>query len=477
MASRLVFEHKVPYRDFFFTQMPLLPYVYGLWMQVAGTTWIAARALSAFFTMLLGAAMYVHVCKETGRWTAGLVTVVLFVSSTYIFGWFPAVKTYALSSLLLFGAYTGIARYSSRYPRMVFALGGLLLGLSVDARLYFAGLLPLLMLWVFTSPEVRERRAALLWLLGGFALAVLPNLYLFALAPDAYVFGNIGLHSVRSGEGLIGGIGDKLDAIQVLLLTRGGGNGFQIGILFILSGLLVFLKQSPATRLAFCIAGLITLISLLPTPSHGQYFCVPIPFLIVGVTCSVSDLLQRLRRGRVAWRLVMAGWLILLAAFLGVSIKDYGRFLRNGSGLEGILPNLVGNYRVDSVVAMSRRIDAIASPGESVMSLWPGYLVQTKANPAPGFENNTARDFVSQISPERMAKYHIVPQSQIEAQITTHKPRLVVVGNQESMYAGFDAQSYERVLQQNGYQRDYVIGSASLWTAPREGAASFNAKQ
>ena len=102
------------------------------------------------------------------------------------------------------------------------------------------------------------------------------------------------------------------------------------------------------------------------------------------------------------------------------------------------------------------------------MSLWPGYLVQTKANPAPGFENNTARDFVRQISPERMAKYHIVPQSQIEAQITTHTPRLVVVGNQESMYAGFDAQSYERVLQQNGYQRDYVIGSASLWTAPRE---------
>ena len=204
MASRLVFEHKVPYRDFFFTQMPLLPYVYGLWMQVAGTTWIAARALSAFFTMLLGAAMYVHVCKETGRWTAGLVAVVLFVSSTYVFGWFPAVKTYALSSLLLFGAYAGIAGYSSRYPRMVFALGGLLLGLSVDARLYFAGLLPLLILWVFTSPEVRERRAALLWLLGGFALAVLPNLYLFALAPDAYVFGNIGLHSVRSGEGLIG---------------------------------------------------------------------------------------------------------------------------------------------------------------------------------------------------------------------------------------------------------------------------------
>ena len=98
----------------------------------------------------------------------------------------------------------------------------------------------------------------------------------------------------------------------------------------------------------------------------------------------------------------------------------------------------------------------------------PGYLVQSRAKPAPGFENNTGREFTSQISPERMAKYHIVPQNQVEAQIAAHIPRLVVVGNQESMHAAFDARSYERVLEQYGYQRNYVVGSASLWTAPRD---------
>ena len=85
MASRLVFEHQLPYRDFFFTQMPLLPYVYGLWMQIAGTTWITGRVLSAIFTTMLGAAMYVHVCKETGRWAAGLVTVMLSAYPAPIF--------------------------------------------------------------------------------------------------------------------------------------------------------------------------------------------------------------------------------------------------------------------------------------------------------------------------------------------------------------------------------------------------------
>jgi hypothetical protein len=471
MASRLVFEHKAPYRDFFFTQMPLLPYVYGLWMQVAGTTWIAGRVLSALLTTLLGAAMYVHVCRETGRWFAGLITLVLYVSSAHVFGWFPAVKTFALSSLLLFAAYTIIARYSAKYPNGAFAFAGVLLGLSADVRLYFAGLLPLLMLWILTAPVVRQRRMSLVWLLGGFALAVAPNLYFLALAPDVYVFDNIGYHSVRTSEGLIGGLSGKLETMRMLLLTRGSGNGFQIGILFILSGFLIFLKNTSATRLAFYIAGLMTLISLLPTPSFVQYFCVPVPFLIVGVVCGVSDLLARLRKSR-ARQLVTAGWAILLVAFIGVSIKDFRRFLQNGKGMAGILPNVVVNYKVDSVIAMSKRIDDLAKPGEPVMCLWPGYVVQTKANPAPGFENNTGRDYTRQISPEQMAKLHIVPQRQVEEQIAAHIPRMVVVGNQESMYLGFDSQSYERMLEQNGYQRNYTVGSASLWialqwTAPR----------
>jgi hypothetical protein len=135
--------------------------------------------------------------------------------------------------------------------------------------------------------------------------------------------------------------------------------------------------------------------------------------------------------------------------------------------IEGIRPDLVVNYKVDSVIDMSQRIDELATPGEPVMCLWPGYVVQTKANPAPGFENNTGREFTSQISPERMAKFHIVPQRQVEEQIAARIPRLVVVGNQESMYPEFDSQSYERVLEQSGYQGNYTVGSASLWTAPR----------
>jgi hypothetical protein len=467
MASKSIWEGKMPYRDFFFTQMPLLPLVYGLWFQIAGTTWIAARVLSALFTTILGTVMYVHVSKETGKWAAGLVTVVLFVSSTHVFAWMPIVKTYALSTLLLFLAYMTIARYSSTGSQRAFGLAGLLLGLSADVRLYFAGLFPVLILWILTAPEIRARWRAAAGFVAGFALAVLPNIYFFALDPDAYVFDNLGFHAVRSGAGFIGDLSGKLGTLYWLFGSRGSGNGVQFGILCIVCGLRFLFRYAASSRLATFSAVTMILISLLPTPSFTQYFCVSVPFLIVATVCSVCSLLERPLKG-VYTPLVLAGASVLLLAFVATSITDVKRFLSNGEEVIGVpQPKLAANYKLDSVIAMSHKLDEYASPGEPVMSLWPGYLVQSKARPLPGFENNTARELMRTIGPERMSRYHIVPQSRIEAQLRAHIPRLVVVGNQESMNAEFDSASYEKMLLESGYRREYLLGNASLWIVRR----------
>src|SRR5450759_4668308 len=105
MASRLVFEHRVPYRDFFFTQMPLLPYVYGLWMQIAGRSWVSARIFSGILVALLGTILFAYICQETKKPAAGLLAVVLFTSSTLVFAWFTVVKTFALAGIFLFLAF------------------------------------------------------------------------------------------------------------------------------------------------------------------------------------------------------------------------------------------------------------------------------------------------------------------------------------------------------------------------------------
>ena len=455
MASKLIWQGQMPYRDFFFTQMPLLPVMYGLWFQIAGTSWIAARALSAFFTTILGTVMYVHVSKETGKWAAGVIAVLLLVSSTHVFAWMTIVKTYALSTLLLFLAYITITRHRSTGSQRAFGIAGLLLGLSADVRLYFAGLFPVLILWILTAPEIRARRRALVGFAAGFALAVLPNIYFFALDPSAYVFDNLGFRAASSGGGFIGDFSDKLDTLYWLFRTRGSGNGAQFGILCFLCGLGFLFRRPASARLATYIAVTLISISLLPAPSLTQYFCVAVPFLIVVAVEPLNG---------IRTPLAVAGASVLLLVFVAASIKDVQRFLSSGEDVIGVSrPRLAVNFRLDSVVAMSHRLDECASPGEPVMSLWPGYLVQSKTQPLPGFENNTARELTRTISSERMFRYHIVSPSRIEALLRAHIPRLVVVGNQESMSSEFDTASYERMLLESGYRRDYQLGTASLW--------------
>src|SRR3989449_10482818 len=58
LVSRLVAEGQLPYHDFFYPQMFLLPYVYGAWMKLVGYSWYGARLLSAVFSVMLGLLVY-----------------------------------------------------------------------------------------------------------------------------------------------------------------------------------------------------------------------------------------------------------------------------------------------------------------------------------------------------------------------------------------------------------------------------------
>ena len=173
LGSQLVMEHRAPYLDFFFTQAPLLPYAYGLWMKLFGLSWFSARSFSATLTAVLGLLIYEHVCYETKKSIVGVAAVILFASSTLIFSWFPIVKTYSLAAVFLFGSYVILTRLSPTSSPWLVAVPGLLFGLSVDTRSYVVGLLPILIWWIFRCPETRSGISAF----SGFLLDLRSALY------------------------------------------------------------------------------------------------------------------------------------------------------------------------------------------------------------------------------------------------------------------------------------------------------------
>ena len=432
LASRLVLMHKKPYVDFFYPQAPLLAYVYALWMKCFGISWAAGRLLAALLTSLVGVLLYEHVCRQTRNWLAGLAAVVVFASCTLIFGWFPIVAPFSLAGLFLFAAYVTVSRLSAESSPWLLAAAGLLLGFGVDTRSNVLLVTPLFLWWIFRNSDKRTRLTAIFWFLGGCTVGMAPCLYLFIPSPDTFLFNNLGYHAIRSNAGLIGMWWEKLVLVIMFFLGGPGANGIQDSILFFVSLGFIFSigTRSYPPRLAFQIALLVGILSLLPTPAYLPYFCLSVPFLVVSAVCVVNDLLVTLesRRQRL---FAAAACVVLLGIYLGASAGDFRRYFITGEGIPGVrwAPDK-GDWRLQRILAVSQAIDQIANPGEMVANFWPGDIFQTKAAPFPGFENPFALAVSERLTSQQRARYHIISPAEIESNFAAHTPRIVVLRDQ-----------------------------------------------
>ncbi len=460
LAARLVLQHKTPYLDFFFPQAPLLPYVYAGWLKLAGISWFSVRTFSALLTAILGGLMYSFVCRETGRWAAGIAAVVLFASSSLVFAWFPLVKTFALATLCLFLAYVILTRPSASSPGWLLAVAGLFFGLSVDTRSYVVGISPVFLWWIWR--ENSRRAGRLLWFLGGFAAGIGPSLALFLASPGAYLFNNLGFHAVRSDAGLIGDWHNK--AKIVWLLFTGSHTGFQFSILSAscAAGLILLRRRrTAASLLAFLIAFMLGIISLLPTPGYLQYFCISVPFLIVAAVCLGSEYLISLQSPR-ALRRAGAACALLLASFVGFAFLNFRDYLFTGREVPGIF-GAAPNWTLEQVTAVSLAIDQLTSPGEKVASFWPGYLFVSWTDPYPGFENDFGGGVSQRFTAEKRQKYHLVYDPEINAAFARHGPRFAVVGNQGHFVGGPEESACITMLHGYGYRLARMVGRTSIY--------------
>ena len=464
LASRLVLMHKKSYLDFFYTQAPLLPYVYALWMKFFGVSWTSARSFAALVTALLGGLLYQHVCQQTRSWRAGVAAAVMYASCTLVFPWFPIVHTFSLAGLFLFSAYVVVNSPSAKSSPWLIAAGGLLLGLSVDTRSYLLLLIPLFLWWIFHTSDTGARLTSILCFLGGFSIAMVPCLYFFISSPDAFLFNNFGYHAIRSNAGLIGMWQDKFAVVFIVFLVGPQGNGIQNSILFFISLGFVFsmgTRRDPP-RFAFQIAVVLGIISLLPTPAHVAYFCLCAPFILVSAVCVANHLFVTLESRRE--KLVGAAVCIALSViYLGASVSYFRRYLITGEGITVARWAFdKGDLRLQRIIEVSEAIDhGYVSPDEMVASFWPGYIFQTKARPFPGFENDYGLPISEKLTSEQRARYHILSPAEIEDNFAAHVPRIVVLG---SPLGGSEMEdTASRSLREHGYTIVRSIGDTVIY--------------
>jgi hypothetical protein len=196
---------RLPYRDFFFSQGPFMPRVYGLLAPLWSPQGVAGgRVLTALFGLggaALAARLAARALPKERRLAGGLTAFLLTAGNVYHSYFTTIPKTYALASLLLLLGVLALSRVEQPKGSWWAGLGGFLLSLAACTRLSLGVALPVAGLYLL----VHARRYKGAWfgfgLGGGAGLALLLGPVL-ATAPDQFLFANF-FHATRGAEGVL----------------------------------------------------------------------------------------------------------------------------------------------------------------------------------------------------------------------------------------------------------------------------------
>jgi hypothetical protein len=113
-----------------------------------------------------------------------------------------------------------------------------------------------------------------------------------------------------------------------------------------------------------------------------------------------------------------------------------------------------------SVLKVSDAVERQSSPGERVLSSWPGYVFGTHAEAWPGYTNQFAPAAAAHVSASEAKRVHVASEADLEAAIRARRPRLVVYRNwvTTAPFARWDA-----ALRAGGYRLVETVETARIY--------------
>ena len=437
MASGYLLATKglLPYRDYPYFHMPNLIFVYALIDKLTGFKLLYTRIFSALFgtltVALLSASTFFFFEKKslTIRFVSALLAGLFLLANPLFAGtsglaWNHDVPVFF--TLLAVLAY--FRSKDSRRPFVLIAVSGGLLGIAIGSRSSFATIIPAFLLTLKFHPQVKTWRsfwvALFSFTLGG-AIAMLPAIVLFCLAPKNFIFGNIGyagLNSLyRQQTGYTDGM-DKIAYLSQVVLSQNAN-------LLILAGLLVFVLlpawmeyrksrswQFTPTFLAllpvFAMVG-----SLLPTPSFPQYFYAPVPLIILGSSYTISRFESEVGSKNNLYLQFFTA-LILVSAWFG--LRDIS-VIRNTLNAQNIWYPYTMHWQAEKLTIK------VASP--KILTLAPIYAIEAGKEIYPEFATGPfAFRIAFLLSVDERRQYKIIAPADLEEFLRSQPPGGILTG-------------------------------------------------
>jgi hypothetical protein len=420
-SAYLVKCGKLPYVDFFFPQMPYLPYVYALVSSYGLSSLYYGRLISLAFGIFLSILIFWFALRLFKDEKLSLSLFFLYGFNGLVLSWHAVVKTLVFSDLFGFISFIFFALYlSSKEKKLNLFWGGFFIGIAFNFRLTFLLILALEGIMIFALPQyesVKKRIVNVLLLISGAVLASGFAIYLFFKNPSAFVFDNIGFHQVWGLEVIKMTFFQKLYTFSKFVFNP--QNLFllilaTVSMIWLVKKLTKKLKPTPEDKItifALSISLVMIVTGFLQEPTEFQYYEQSLPYLLFSSVPVLSRVISKWKDKKFVWRGSEIFYLLSAIPFIVVFIF-------------AIRPKDVP-FRIDKTKEVVEVVKQNSSPGEKILSGWPGYVIFAQRESVPGMET-FGWAVIHLLSKEEIGNFRLLDRQSISSMILAQKVNMII---------------------------------------------------
>lgn len=420
-SAYLVKCGNLPYLDFFFPQMPYLPYVYALVSSYGLSSLYYGRLISLAFGICLSILIFWFAHRLFKDEKLSLSLFFLYGFNGLVLSWHAVVKTLVFSDFFGFLSFIFFILYlSSPKKKLKLFWAGFFVGVAFNFRLTFFLILALegIMIFVLPPSESLKKRIVDTILLVSAALLASPlAIYLFFKNPNAFVFGNIGFHQAWGLEVIKMTFFQKLYTFSKFVFNP--QNLFllilaTVSMIWLVKKLIKKLKptsEDKITIFALSISLVIIVTSFLQEPTEFQYYEQALPYLLFCSVPVLSRLISKWKDKRLIWRGFAIFYLLSAIPFIVVFIF-------------AIRPKDVP-FRIDKAKEVVEVVKQNSPPGEKILSGWPGYVIFAQRESVPGMET-FGWAIIHLLSKEEIENFRLLDRQKISEMISAQKVNMII---------------------------------------------------
>lgn len=430
-SAYLVREGKLPYVDFFYPQMPYLPYAYALVSSFGFPSIYYARLISLCAGIFLLLLIFWFAQKFFKDEKLSLALLFLYGFNGLTLSWHSVVKTLVFSDLFAFISFMLFASYLSSKekepavgPTPVWAeklfWAGFFIGMAFNFRLTIILILLIEGVMIFVLPpypSLKRRIIDATWLVSGAILASSLAIYLFFKAPEAFLFANIGFHKLWGEEMVKMTLFKKLYTFSKFVFSPQNLFILIMGAISLIFWVKKLIREkAPALddKIVVCalsISLVMVVCSFLMSPTVFQYYEQSLPYLLIASVPVLGRLIYKYKDKMLICRGFSVFYLLSAIPFMVVFIF-------------AIRPQDVP-YRIDHVKEVVEAARQNAPPGEIILSGWSGYVILSKGEPVPGMET-FGWWAIDLLSPEQIENFRLLDRKSISDLISSQKVNLII---------------------------------------------------